>query len=239
MTIEGVFFDLGGTLFSYRHIARTNVRLLIESAERMGSPADPATIKQAYGDAAFEVSQRYSQIPYYQHRDLFHDMFSRFCELLGADYDAATQHWYHNTQQQAIFNCLELKSDCIETLQCLKDRGLYLSIASNIDDDMLEPLVEREGLHRYFDHWTSSEAARSCKPDSKFFDVTLEKSGLVAQNVLFVGDSPEHDIIGANAAGMRTALIVEEGIDPPLQTGIEVVEPDHIIRSLSEVKLIV
>ena len=239
MTIEGVFFDLGGTLFSYRHVARTNILLLIESAERMGSTADPETIKHAYGNASFEVTERYAKKPFYRHRELFHDMFVRFCEVLGADYDAQTQRWYQATQQVAILNCLEIKPDCIETLECLKDRGLYLSIASNIDDDMLEPLVEREGLHRYFDHWTSSEAARSCKPDSKFFDITLEKSGLVAQNVLFVGDSPEHDILGANAAGMRTALIVEEGIEPPLQTGIDVVDPDHTIHSLSDIKLIV
>lgn len=239
MTLDGVFFDLGGTLFSYRHVARTNIPLLIESAERMGIQTEAEVIKQAYGRAAQEVSRVYAEKPFYRHRELFHDMFVRFCALLNADYDADIHRWYQETQRQAILDCLEIRPDCTETLRFLKDRGLYLSIVSNIDDDMLEPLVEREGLHRYFDHWTSSEAARSCKPDPKFFDVTLKKSGLAAERVLFVGDSPEHDIVGANAAGMRSVLIIEEGIEPPLQTGRDTVEPDHTIRALSELRQIV
>jgi putative hydrolase of the HAD superfamily len=238
-TIEGVFFDLGGTLFSYRKVARTNIPILIESAERMGVTADVQAIKDAYGRAAREISQAYAAKSFYRHRDLFHDMFVRFCELLDAGYDADVHRWYHDTQQQAMVDCLEMQADCIETLEFLNERGLYLSIASNIDEDMLGSLVRREGLDRYFDHWTSSEAARSCKPDPGFFEFTLEKSGLAAARVLFVGDSPEHDIAGARAAGMRTALIIEEGIEPPLQTGRGAVDPDHTIRSLGELKRLV
>lgn len=236
MTVDGLFFDLGGTLFSYRNVARTNIPLLIESAERMGVKTEVEAIKRFYARAAKEVSHAYAEKPFYRHRDMFRDMFVRFCELLETDYDEDIHRWYHDAQHQALLGCLEIKADCIETLAFLKSRGLYLSIVSNIDDDMLDPLVEREGLARYFDHWTSSEAALSCKPDSRFFDVTLEKSGLDAERVLFVGDSPEHDILGANAAGMRTVLIIEEGIEPPLQTGRDAVDPDHTIRTLSELK---
>lgn len=239
MSVAGIFFDLGGTLFSYRHVARTNIPILIESAERLGVKTDAQAIKRAYANASTAVSHTYADKPFYRHHDLFHDMFVRFCALLEADYDSDVHRWYHDTQQAAILECLEIKPDCVETLEFLRDRGLYLSIVSNIDDDMLDPLVEREGLHRYFDHWTSSEAALSCKPHRRFFDVTLEKSGLEAARVLFVGDSPEHDIIGANAAGMRTVLIIDEGIEPPLQTGRDAVAPDHTIRALSELKQIV
>ncbi|MDP6182497.1 MAG: HAD family hydrolase [Gammaproteobacteria bacterium] len=239
MNTRGVFFDLGGTLFSYRNVARTNIPLLVESVERLGVLTEVDAIKRSYSRASGEVSRLYAEKPFYRHRDMFHDMFVRFCELLDAEYDAEVHSWYHDAQQEAILDCLLIRPDCIETLEYLQGRGLYLSIVSNIDDDMLEPLVEREGLDRYFDHWTSSEAAQSCKPDPKFFDVTLEKSGLAAECVLFVGDSPEHDIVGANAAGMRTALIIEEGVEPPLQTGREAVAPDHTIRALSELKEIV
>ena len=239
MSIEGVFFDLGGTLFSYRNVARTNIPILLESTQRLGSSANPDDVKSAYGRATQDVSQRYADKLYFRHRDMFHDLFIRFCEILGADYDPEIHAWYHTTQQAALIDCLEMKSGCIETLQYLKQRGLYLSIVSNIDDDMLEPLVAREQLHHYFDHWTSSQAARSCKPHRLIFDVTLDKSTLKAEQVLFVGDSPEHDIVGANAVGMRTAFIIEEGIDPPLQTGGDAVTPDHTIRSLSELKAIV
>ena len=239
MTVKGVFFDLGGTLFSYRNVARTNIPILLKTAERMDSRADAKKIKQAYGRAAQDVSGQYADKIYYRHRDLFDDIYKRFCELLALDYNPEIHHWYRTTQHEALLGCLEIKPDCIDTLQFLRSRGLYLSIASNIDDDMLEPLVDRENLHHYFDDWTSSEAALSCKPDKRFFEVTLEKSGLTPHQVIFVGDSPEHDIVGARAAGMRTVLVVEQGIDPPLQAGRQAADPDHTIHSLSELREIV
>ncbi|MDA0821178.1 MAG: HAD family hydrolase [Proteobacteria bacterium] len=234
MAIAGLFFDLGGTLFSYRNVARTNIPILIESVREMGVVADTDAIKKAYKVATKEVSHRYAEKSYYRHHDMFHEMYLRFYEILEADYDPDVHQRYHEIQQAALFACLEIKPDCIETLAALKAQGLYLSIVSNIDDDMLEPLVAREQLDRYLDHWTSSEAAQSCKPDRRFFDVALEKSGLEANQVLFVGDSPEHDIVGANNAGMRTVLITEHGLEPPLQTGKKAVDPDHTIQALAE-----
>ena len=232
MTIKGLFFDLGGTLFSYRNVARTNIPIFIDSVRKMGVDESDEKIKHAYTNATREISHEYADKPYYLHRDLFHDMYLRFCAIVGARYDPEVHRHYHEIQQTALFNCLEVKPDCIETLAFLKDRGLYLSIVSNIDNDMLEPLVERENLHQYLDHWTSSETAKSCKPDPGFFDFALQKSTLNAQDVLFVGDSPEHDIVGAKRAGMGAVLIIEEGIEPPLQTGRKAVDADHTVHTL-------
>ena len=69
--------------------------------------------------------------------------------------------------------------------------------------------------------------------------MALARSGLAAGDVLFVGDSPEHDIIGAHAVGMRTALILDGGIPPPLQTGRVNITADHNIARLTELKDIV
>ena len=239
METRGVFFDLGGTLFSYRNVAKTNIPLLIESAERLDAAVDEATVKASYAQASHEVGKRYAEMDFYFHRELFGDMYRRFVELIGATYRDDVHDWYRETQREAMIQCLEIKPGCIEILEYLKDQGLYLSIVSNIDDDMLEPLVEREGLHDYFDHWTSSESARSCKPHPAFFELTLGKSGLAAHEVLFVGDSPEHDIAGANTAGMRSVLIVEEGIEPPLQSGSPAGTPDHVIQHLEEIRALV
>ena len=156
-------------MFSYRNVAITNVPLLIESARKMGSDADERTIKKAYAIASQEVTHHYADREFYLHRDLFGDIYSRFLDKLEIEYDEAVHQWYRQRQQKEIINCLEIKDDCVETLEKLKDAGYYLSIASNIDDAMLEPLVEREGLAEYFDHCVSSESAQACKPHPKFF----------------------------------------------------------------------
>ncbi len=234
--MQGVFFDLGGTLFSYRNVPRVTAPLLMEAVSRLGVAASREQVRDAYTQASRDMTFAYADKAYYLHADFFHDTFMRFADLLAAPHDEAVHDWYREAHRVAIVECLVLKEDCVETLAHLKDAGLYLSVVSNIDDDMLDPLIEREGLHRYLDHWTSSEAAQSCKPDRRFFEVALARSGLAANDVLFVGDSPEHDIIGANAVGMRTALILDGGLPPPLQTGRVKVSADHNIATLAELK---
>lgn len=233
MPIRGVFFDLGGTLFSYRHVARNHGELLTGAAERLALP-EPRALKRAYTTAIQEVTARYADQDYYLHRDLFRDAFVRSLEIVAAAPDAALIEWYLDEHRAAVFGCLALKDDCIDTLRALHERGLYQSIVSNIDDDMLEPLVTREGLDRYLQHWTSSEEAQSCKPHRRFFELCLEKSGLDAADVLFVGDSPEHDVVGAAALGMRTALIVDPALPPPLQSGRATIDAQHTIANLRE-----
>ncbi len=236
--MQGVFFDLGGTLFSYRNVPRVTVPLITEAVARLGATASGEQIRDAYTQASRDMALEYADRAYYLHADFFRDTFKRFATLLSAPHDGAVHDWYLEAHRSAMVDCLVLKDDCVDTLAHLKDLGLYLSVVSNIDDDMLMPLIEREGLARYFDHWTSSEEAQSCKPDRRFFEVALARSGLSAKDVLFVGDSPEHDIIGANALGMQTALITDGGILPPLQTGRVNIRADHTIGALTELKSI-
>ena len=61
----------------------------------------------------------------------------------------------------------------------------------------------------------------------------VEKAKVLPEDVLFVGDSPTHDVAGAQAMGMKTVLILEEGADPPGQLG-DVPAADHEIRALAE-----
>ena len=130
---------------------------------------------------------------------------------------------------------LPIRDECKDTLQSLRDKGLYLSIVSNIDDDYLDPLVDKHDLHDYLDHWTSSEEAQSCKPDTAIYHYCLKKAGLHKDEVLFVGDSLHHDVAGAAAVGMRSVRIVEEGVATPLTQGLKVTaDPTFEITSLDE-----
>jgi HAD superfamily hydrolase (TIGR01509 family) len=237
--ISGVFFDLGGTLFSYRNVARATIPVLLEASERLGISADPEHLKETFTQAGAEINVRYADKPYFLHVDYFADIFRRFTELVHAPAKPEIHDWYLDTHRVAMIDCLVVKEDCLATLEHLRSTGLYVSVVSNIDDDMLTPLIEREGLGAHLHHWTSSEAAGSCKPHRGFFEHALELAELKADEVLFVGDSPEQDIVGAHAVGMQTALIVDGGMAPPMQTGRKTVSPDHTIHSLSELRAIV
>ena len=236
MNIRGIFFDLGGTLFDYTGIGKRSGPALVTAMQSLaGQQAlEPASIGRAFRQAHQDIAKRYAALDYYLHADMFRDTFHRATELLELPFEDATYATYAEVHHADIVDSLDLKHDCLDTLSALKERGLYLSIVSNIDDGMLQALVERESLSDWLHHWTSSEAAQSCKPHARFFEVSLEKSGLNPEEVLFVGDSPEHDVNGASALGMRTVLVRNGDDPPPLQSGAPTVEPDHVIHALGE-----
>ena len=236
---DAVFFDLGGTLFSYSQLGRGRVSPVLEAVRRLGIEVERGEVGRAYRTASREAYLRHGRQPFYLHRDLFRDTFRSFARELGCEASEEFLSWFEAAQRDMLLEQMQPREDCLDTLYVLRERGLYLSIVSNIDDDYLHPLVERWKLDQVLDDWTSSEEARSCKPDRAFFDLALAKSGRRAEEVLFVGDSPEHDIQGARAVGMTTVLIVEEGAPPPLQSGDVEVEPDYEIQALSEILALV
>jgi putative hydrolase of the HAD superfamily len=231
---KGIFFDLGGTLLSYHNVNRVHGPLLLEAAQKIGVTHDAHAVKLAYGKAAQEMTAAYATKDYYLHRDYFYETFARCFGLLQYVISSEIEAWYLQEHLTRLRDCLEMKPDCHTTLAALKSNGLYLSLASNIDNDMLAPIITRDRLDEHLDHWTSSEDAQSCKPHRRFFQLCLEKSGLAAHEVLFVGDSPEHDIEGAAALGMHTALVLNDGIEPPLQSGRKTVAANYTIKQLSE-----
>lgn len=253
MQINGIFFDLGGTLFSYNYGPRNRRASKSSSgaSRRMGGglgfvvrelgiEADPAEIGASWGEANRHVGQRYGRERYFLHRDLFRDTMHHFLADFGHTPSDELLDEFHLRQRDAMVENLPIREECRDALQELKSQGVYLSIVSNIDDDYLYPLLEKHELEPLFDHCTSSEEARSCKPDTEIFHYALKKSGLRTDEVLFVGDSLHHDVAGAAAIGMRSARIVEEGIETPLTHGLEITaEPTYIIKQLTDLLAIV
>jgi 2-haloalkanoic acid dehalogenase type II len=238
--LKAVFFDFGGTLFSYASFQQAmrgreggGRPIFVQAADRLGVEVDRRRIAKAYGKASTAAFRKYSEQDFYLHRDLFEDTFRVFADELGVQADDDFVAWFYDLQRDALLESFELRDDCLTTLETLKADGLSLHIVSNIDDDYLQPMVARAGLDALLEHWTSSEEARSCKPHPRFFELALEKARCKAEEVLFVGDSPAHDIAGASRMGMRTALILEEDAPPPGQFG-DAPAADHEIRALAE-----
>jgi FMN phosphatase YigB (HAD superfamily) len=74
---------------------------------------------------------------------------------------------------------------------------------------------------------------RYMKPHRKIFRLALDQLGVPAGETLFVGDRMDNDVKGPSRVGMKTALFVRNGSVPRSRYG-----PDHIIRRLSEVPVI-
>jgi len=235
--IRAVFFDLGGTLFSNLEIPPACAPVLAQAAQRLGCDEQSALGKGAlaYIQAARSANPVYAKRDFYLHRDLFYEIYRGFSEHFGQPATEDFIQWFYEAQREVMATCLPLREDCLETLGQLRARGLTLAIVSNIDDDYLLPMLENMKLAPLFDHWTSSQAAGSCKPHPRIFEHALAHTGAVREEVLFVGDSLFHDVQGARAAGIRSVLISEEGglshLDDPDAVQAQ---PDHVIGALAE-----
>lgn len=234
-----MFFDLGGTLFEYSRregLGRATAAVF----ERLGfSPTDPAVVA-ARQRASQEVEARYAVLPAFLHRDLFRERLVRAAELLGVPMPAEVLDLYDAEHLDGLLEHLLPRPDAHEALAALRERGLHTAVVSNADDAWVGPLLVRHGLDALVDGWTSSEEAWSCKPHRGIFDHALAKAGRTAAETVYVGDSPVHDVAGANAVGMRTVLIGEPGTVAPLSHGLEArAQPDAEVRTLIEVVAVV
>lgn len=237
--IKGIFFDVGGTLYSYRSLPGSLRKVMAQLAQRLELEHEIDELVKHYGMASKEADKDFATRPAYLFRDYFAAIYAEFLKRIDKQDMLHHFEWFDAAHRDILLGEMELKADCHDTLAALKDRGLYLSAVSNADENQLQPLIENGQLDRWLTHWTSSEAAQSCKPDRRFFEIALQKSGLAPQEVLFVGDSLEQDILGADAVGMHTALITEYEAPAPMHIGRDVPEPDYRITELAELTAIV
>ena len=232
--VRAVFFDFAGTLFSDRDLRDAHLRQLRRVAELAGADVDDAALRAAYrhgmGIAYRDIAGR----SWYTHRALFGAAFTAMAAHLGAQLSSATVQELVDQQYLATIEHAVPRPDCLATLQALRDRKLQVHVVSNIDDEQLLPMLDRMQLAPLLDRWTSSDEAKSCKPDSRIFRYALGKAGVPAQRVLFVGDSVGHDVAGPSAVGMRTALLTANA-KPAYGT----VEPDYVIDTLNDVLAVI
>jgi putative hydrolase of the HAD superfamily len=80
-------------------------------------------------------------------------------------------------------------------------------IVSNGAERQQEAKIRSSGLDQYVADWVISEEAGVSKPDPRIFAIAAERVRLNLRGAWMIGDSPEADIGGANAAGLRSVWL--------------------------------
>ena len=125
-------------------------------------------------------------------------------------YEAAvemTRAWEHAHN-------FELYEDTLPVLAALREHGLKIGLVSNTGRD-LEAFVAHHALE--VDAAVGSGTHGKTKPHPAIFLAALEQLGVTAEEAAMVGDSPEDDVEGAQALGMRAFLVDREDRFPELE----------------------
>lgn len=107
-------------------------------------------------------------------------------------------HWSANFGSMATFfpGCLELLTD-------LHRASVKLGLITNGDSVMQRSKIEALEIAPMMDAIVISSEVGIRKPDRRIFSLALQKLGCSPEETWFVGDHPDHDIRGAETAGLR------------------------------------
>ena len=152
-----------------------------------------------------------------RHPELDHDeaIWVRFTEDIvrgmggeGAEVGEIALQIVRRWEQAAHF---ELYDDVGPVLAELRRQGLRIGLVSNTSRD-LGAFVRHFGLD--VDGWIASGSYGKVKPSPLIFRAALELVGCGADCAAMVGDSPDDDVAGARAVGMRAVLLDRAGRFP-------------------------
>ena len=195
--IKAVTLDAAGTLLEpWPSVGDVYARV----AEECGiGPVLPGELNRRFGKA-WKTKQGfdYSRIAW---RKLVEQTFAGLA-LKPAFFD----HLYYEFAQP---RCWRVYDDVGPALEKFRARGLKLAVVSNWDE-RLRPLLTQIGLAPYFGAILISSEVGAHKPDRAIFERASEALRTTPREILHVGDSPDEDLRGAQAAGFRAVLLERE-----------------------------
>ncbi|MBN1933434.1 MAG: HAD family hydrolase [Anaerolineae bacterium] len=121
----------------------------------------------------------------------------------------------------------------MEVVAELKRRGFRLALVSNmmLPGKLLKAKLQEANVLAYFDHITTSSDVGFIKPHPEIFRQTLMQSKLRPDEVIFVGDTYQQDIVGAKRVGLKTVWLNSRHEPRAMARGNP---PDYEIETLGE-----
>ncbi len=208
MSLETVFLDAGG-VFIYPNWWRIS-----DALAKYGVRVSPEALKAADPHARRKLDDLkiIGGTTDASRGWLFFDLILAHAGVTPSESTAAALaelHAYHTTS-----NLWEYVPDAVlPALEALRKRALQIVVVSNANGT-LRAHLDRLGLTPRFDVVLDSADEGVEKPDPRFFEIALEKSGARRDTTIHVGDLYHVDVMGARSAGLRGVLLDEANLRP-------------------------
>ena len=200
MAIETVFLDAGGVLVwpNWARVSETLARHGVRVSASTLSAAEPHAKKRLdTGETVQATNDRQRGWTY------FNLVLDEAGIPLGEATAAALAELDAYHQRANLWE--STPDDVRPALASLRARGLRLVVVSNANG-RLHHLFQRIGLLDAFDYVFDSHHEGVEKPDPRYFEIALNRSGARAADTVHVGDLYHIDVVGARAAGITPVL---------------------------------
>ncbi|MCA9861002.1 MAG: HAD family hydrolase [Thermomicrobiales bacterium] len=215
-----VLFDLDDTLCDYGGARVTRLRIAFGLAEETAG----RTLDAPMDDVVAE------SIRIQPHGvDHFPDLLSRHGIACQEAAEAAVR-WYVRNR----FHGLQLFPDAIETLEVVRAAhpGRRIGMVTNGPADVQSAKIDLLGLRPYFEFCLVSDEFGFWKPDREIFLEALRLGEAAAVHSIMIGDSPDHDMLGAESTGIPTVWMNRHDHAWPAP----IPPPTWIARDLADVR---
>lgn len=199
--IETVFLDAGGVLVhpNYDRVAAALVARGIATTGDALRAVEPFAKKDLEDPSFIRSSSDDSRGLVY---------FATVLRRAGIEIDARSKAALDELREYHAANNLweTVPPDVVPLLVRLRDARLRRVVVSNANGT-LHAKFDRLGLTPYFDAIFDSHLEKVEKPDARFFEIALDRSGARRETTVHVGDFYEIDVVGARNAGLRAVLL--------------------------------
>ncbi|HCY39756.1 MAG TPA: phosphatase [Prolixibacteraceae bacterium] len=120
-----------------------------------------------------------------------------------------------------------------DLLEELTRKNTPLAVASSSFPEIIDLILEKTGLKKYFSVIVSSQEAGKSKPEPDVFLLAAQKLGISPEDCLVIEDSA-NGIKAALAAGMRCIAYQGPGTNPAGQK-----EADAVVTSYEQLKMMI
>jgi putative hydrolase of the HAD superfamily len=229
--VKVVCFDLDDTLCDYEKSAKISRNKMMNYAISRCEGVELSTFQEAYKKSFQNMINHYGGQAIFLIKSGLEtrlEHISRTIHRLGF-YDPKLVNQLVKIYGEERRKTLKLFSDSIPLLTVLKTK-YRLSLVTNGPSDVQRNEIEWLNIEKYFDDIIVSGEVGYAKPDPRIFKVLLTKLKITPSQIIYVGNSQEHDIKGAKKAELKTIWInrKNERLLP------ETPKPDYEITTLSE-----
>lgn len=137
--------------------------------------------------------------------------------------DARTQRQLYGTWER-LYRHVRGRSGMSEAMGSLKEKGYRIAILS---DFPLVGKLEALDAASFVDVVLCSEDTGYLKPDCHVFQELLKRLGCRPEQVLYVGDSYQKDVLGSRKMGMHSLLLTRK-------TGRIYPKAEYVVKSFKE-----
>jgi 2-haloacid dehalogenase len=212
--IASVTFDCYGTLVDWESGIKS---MLMDILDEKRSNADAHELYKTREDLEFDLIQSeyrsYKEILTLSLKETFSQHHIPYSHVDGERLIESVPGW-------PVFN------DTKPTLERLAKK-YRLCIISNVDNDIIGRTRDRIGIR--FDAIVTAQDARAYKPDTRPFQIALQRLGVEPTEVLHVSSGFRYDMPPAHQLGLRTAWINRKHEKSSSQ-----IKPDFEFHSLEE-----